>query len=82
MATKASRAKRVGRPRKGEEPKRAKKSDPEVFREQIILMKGSHEYFDFVTEVSRKTGVPKVEMFRLGFVLWCKQNGHGTPPEI
>jgi hypothetical protein len=82
MATRATRATSVGRPKKGVPPKRAAKKDRELFREAILYMKGSKQYFDFVAAVQRKTGITKAQMFRMAFADWCESQGHGTPPEI
>lgn len=75
------RARALGRPRKGSEPKRASKERGE-FREAIIYMKGSPEYFEFVDVVHKKTSISKVQLFRDALKLYCETNGHGTPPVI
>jgi hypothetical protein len=72
----------VGRPKKGAAPKRAARKDRDDFREAILYMKGSPEYFAFVAEVAKKTGLTKVQMFRMAFRDWCESGGHGKPPEI
>ena len=76
------RARKVGRPKAGEKPKRASAKAREIDRESILYMKGSAEYFDFLDQIYRKTGIPKVTIFRFAFKEWCERNGHGTPPEI
>jgi hypothetical protein len=78
----SARATGVGRPKKGAPPKRESKKDRDDFREAILYMKGSPEYFRFVDSVHNKTGLTKVQMFRIAFKVWCEMNDHGTPPEI
>jgi hypothetical protein len=78
----ALRTRGVGRPKKGQEPKRASSKDRGDFREAILYMKGSPEYFNFVEDIHKKTGLSKVQIFRIAFADWCEKHGHGKPPEI
>jgi hypothetical protein len=72
----------MGRPKTGSPPRWASLKNREAFREAILYMKGSPEYFDFVNRVCEKTGITKAQMFRVAFAEWCERQGHGTPPEI
>lgn len=71
--------KSVGRPKKGQLPKRDSEG---TYRETILYLKGSNEYFRFVNGVHDKSQIPKAQMFRLAFAEWCEKHGHGTPPPI
>jgi hypothetical protein len=72
----------MGRPKRGMPRERASSKDGDDFREAILYMKGSPEYFNFVDAIHRKTGLTKVQVFRVAFAEWCERQGHGTPPEI
>ena len=51
-------------------------------RETVIHMKGSPAYVAWLETIHKKTHIPKVQIARLAFRSWAKENGHPAPPEI
>jgi hypothetical protein len=47
----------------------------------IINLKGTGQYREWLSGVSRKTHIPAASIVRLALADWAAKNGHPSPPE-
>jgi hypothetical protein len=69
----------MGRPKKGQEPKRETVPDARV---AIIHLKGTPAYAEWLDDAHRKTLIPKAMIFRDALIDWAKKKGLPSPPEM
>jgi hypothetical protein len=47
----------------------------------VINLKGSAEYQEWLSSLSKKTHIPAAMIVRLALSDWAANNGHASPPE-
>jgi hypothetical protein len=47
----------------------------------VINLKGTDDYREWLTGVSKKTHIAAAVIVRLALAEWAKKNGHAAPPE-
>jgi hypothetical protein len=51
-------------------------------RVAVIVLKGSHEYRDWLNSMSKDTLIPVASIVRDAVAKWAMQRGYTTPPEM
>jgi hypothetical protein len=64
--------------KKAPEPKEASKDE----RVAVIVLKGSHEYREWLNSMSKDTLIPVASIVRDAVAKWATQRGYSSPPEL
>lgn len=64
--------------RKAPETKDAPKDD----RVAVVVLKGSHEYRDWLNAISKDTLIPVASIVRDAVAKWAVQRGYPSPPDL